>query len=102
MILRDVLMVAFFTTVGMSASLRLVRQGGRQVLLFLLVAATGIVLENIPLTALLAGSVSMAGGPATAIAFGGTFESLGAEGRGRWVWRRRFSASWPAGCWADT
>lgn len=92
MVLRDVLMVAFFTTVGMSASLRLVKQGGRQVLTFLLLAATGIVLENLlavaagalvglkPLAALLAGSVSMAGGPATAIAFGGTFEKLGVEG----------------------
>ena len=90
--LRDILMVAFFTTIGMSASLRVVKQGGKQVLLFFGLATAGVVLENLlglgaalalgvdPLIGLVAGSVTMAGGPATALAFGGTFESLGLEG----------------------
>lgn len=90
--LRDIFMVAFFTTIGMSASLRVVRKGGRQVLLFFGVATIGVVMENIagvgtalllgvdPLLGLLAGSVTMAGGPATALAFGETFESLGVQG----------------------
>ena len=38
MVLRDILMVAFFTTIGMSASLRLVRVGGIQVVLFFAIA----------------------------------------------------------------
>lgn len=91
-VLRDIFMVAFFTTIGMSASLRVVKQGGRQVLLFFGLATTGVLLENLvgvaaakllgmdPLIGLLAGSVSMAGGPATALAFGDTFESLGLSG----------------------
>jgi glutamate:Na+ symporter, ESS family len=91
-VLRDILMVAFFTTIGMSASLKVVKQGGKQVLLFFGVATTGVLLENVvgvaaakllgidPLIGLLAGSVTMAGGPATALAFGETFESLGLEG----------------------
>lgn len=91
-VLRDILMVAFFTTIGMSASLKVVKQGGKQVLLFFGLATTGVLLENVvgvaaakllgidPLIGLVAGSVTMAGGPATALAFGETFESLGLEG----------------------
>lgn len=90
--LRDIFMVAFFTTIGMSASLRVVQQGGKQVLIFFGLATLGVLIENTvgvvsalllgldPLLGLMAGSVSMAGGPATALAFGETFESLGLEG----------------------
>lgn len=90
--LREILMVAFFTTIGMSASLRLVREGGAQVLLFFGLASAGAVLQNLlgiglaklfglePLLGIVAGSVSLTGGPATALAFGGTFEKLGVEG----------------------
>lgn len=89
LVLRDIFMVAFFTTIGMSASLRLVKQGGQRLLLYFGLATLGIALENVlgvvaarvmgldPLIGLIAGSVTMAGGPATALAFGGTFESLG-------------------------
>ncbi len=89
MVLRDILMVAFFTTVGMSASLRLIREGGKQVLLFFGIATLGVVFENLlgiamamilgldPLVGLICGSVTMTGGPATALAFGETFEQLG-------------------------
>jgi ESS family glutamate:Na+ symporter len=90
--LRDILMIAFFTTVGMSASLRLVRVGGVQVLLFFGVATLGAVLQNLlgmgvakllgidPALGIIAGSVSLTGGPATALAFGATFEKLGVAG----------------------
>jgi len=92
LVLRDLLMVAFFTTVGLRASLRLVREGGVQVLLFWGVATLGVLLENLlgvglamalgvhPLAGLVCGSVTMAGGPATALAFGQTFEQLGLPG----------------------
>lgn len=92
LVLRDLLMVAFFTTVGLRASLRLVREGGWQVLLFWGIATLGVTLENLlgvglaaalgihPLAGLVCGSVTMAGGPATALAFGQTFEQLGLPG----------------------
>ncbi|MBK5294402.1 MAG: sodium/glutamate symporter [Acidobacteriia bacterium] len=91
LVLRDILMVAFFTTVGMSASLRLLKFGGKQVVWFLGVAVAGVLLQNIlgiavakalglnPLIGLLAGSVALTGGPATALAFGATFEKMGVE-----------------------
>lgn len=92
LVLRDILMIAFFTTVGLRASVRLVREGGKQVLLFWLVATLGVALENVlgvglavalgihPLAGLICGSVTMAGGPGTALAFGQTFEQLGLAG----------------------
>jgi glutamate:Na+ symporter, ESS family len=92
MVLRDILMVTFFTTIGMSASLRLVREGGLQVLWFFVIATIGAVLQNVvgvalarvfslnPLLGIISGSVALTGGPATALAFGATFEKMGVEG----------------------
>jgi glutamate:Na+ symporter, ESS family len=91
-VLRDILMVAFFTTIGLGASLRLVRVGGVQVIWFWLLASLGTVFQNLlglglarvfgldPLLGIISGSVTMAGGPATALAFGQTFERMGVEG----------------------
>jgi glutamate:Na+ symporter, ESS family len=92
MILQNVLMIAFFTTIGMSASFGLLKRGGPQVLWFFLIATVGAVLQNAvgigaarafgidPLLGIVAGSVSLTGGPATAISFGKTFEALGVTG----------------------
>jgi glutamate:Na+ symporter, ESS family len=92
MVLRDILMVAFFTTIGMSASLKLVREGGAQVLVFFGIATVGAVLQNAlgiglahvfgldPLLGIVSGSVALTGGPATALAFGKTFEQMGVAG----------------------
>jgi glutamate:Na+ symporter, ESS family len=92
LVLRDILMIAFFTTIGMGASLRLLREGGVQVAVFFAIAASMLVVQNLlgvagakllgidPLVGVLAGSVSMAGGPATALAFGQTFEQWGVAG----------------------
>jgi ESS family glutamate:Na+ symporter len=92
MALRDILMVAFFTTIGMGASLRLVREGGAQVLWFFVIATAGAVLQNLlgigiaralglnPLLGIISGSVALTGGPATALAFGATFEKMGVAG----------------------
>jgi len=92
MVLRDVLMVAFFTTVGMSASLRFLKIGGKQVGIFLMAAVAGLLAQiawgvsmaetlglNL-LIGLIPGAVSLTGGPATAIAFGKTFEEIGVAG----------------------
>jgi len=90
--LRDLLQVAFFTTIGMNAGARLVRQGGPAVLWLWGVASVGALLQNLlgigvarafglnPLLGIVAGAVSLAGGPATALAFGPTFEKMGAAG----------------------
>jgi ESS family glutamate:Na+ symporter len=92
LVLRDVLMVTFFTTIGMSASLRLIRAGGIQVLLFFLMATAAAVLQNILgitlaavfrldlLLGIVSGSVALTGGPATALAFGPMFERMGVAG----------------------
>jgi ESS family glutamate:Na+ symporter len=78
LVLRDILMVAFFTTVGMSASVRLIRQGGVQVVLFFALATFAAVLQNLlgislahifglnPFVGIISGSVALTGGPATA------------------------------------
>jgi ESS family glutamate:Na+ symporter len=92
LVLQNVLMVTFFTTIGMSASLRLVREGGLQVLWFFGIATVGAVLQNVvgigaarlfsldPLLGIISGSVALTGGPATALAFGDTFEKMGVRG----------------------
>ena len=92
--LQSTLSVAFFTSIGMSASLALLRVGGLQVLIFLLLATlfcfvqnfTGIAIalgfgEN-PLLGVMAGSVTLVGGPATGLAFAPVFEQAGLRGAG--------------------
>ncbi len=92
LVLRDILQVAFFTTIGMSASLKLMKTGGIQVLIFLAIASVGAVAQNLlgvalakvlglsPLIGIVSGSVALTGGPATALAFGAEFEKLGVSG----------------------
>lgn len=92
LVLRDVLMMAFFTTVGMGASLRLLRLGGRRVAIFLGVAVLGLLAQIIwgaaaarafslpALFGVIPGAVSLTGGPATALAFGPVFEAAGVQG----------------------
>src|SRR5215831_2511336 len=90
--LRDVMMVAFMTTVGLNARWGLVRRGGTKVVLMLALASVGALLHNLlgiglarvlrvnPLVGILSGSVALTGGPATAAAFGPTFEKMGVTG----------------------
>jgi len=90
--LRDLMMIAFMTTIGLNARMALIRRGGMQVLLMLALATAGAILQNLlgmglakamglnPLVGILSGSVALAGGPATALAFGPTFESHGVRG----------------------
>jgi ESS family glutamate:Na+ symporter len=90
--LQSPLMIAFFTTIGFGASLSLLKIGGPQVLRFFLLAAGFIVVQNVlgmvvavgfgldPLFGMLAGSVTMAGGPATGLAFAPLFEAAGVSG----------------------
>lgn len=83
------LMIAFFTSVGFGASVGLLKRGGPLVLLFLIVATVFTALQNLlgvvvatllgqpPLLGVLAGSVTLAGGPATGLAFAPLFEQAG-------------------------
>jgi ESS family glutamate:Na+ symporter len=87
--LQSPLMIAFFTTIGFGASLSLLRSGGPQVALFLLLATVFAIAQNVlgvtvaalfgldPLFGVLAGSVTLTGGPATGLAFAPLFEDAG-------------------------
>ncbi len=90
--LQSPLMIAFFTTIGFGASLSLLKVGGPQVLRFFLLATVFAVLQNVvgilvalgfglhPLFGVLAGSVTLTGGPATGLAFAPLFEEAGVVG----------------------
>lgn len=91
---QSVLNVAFFTTIGMGASVSLLRKGGAAVLLFLVFAIFACFVQNAigiavaaafgesPLLGLMAGSVTLVGGPATGLAFAPLFEEAGLAGAG--------------------
>lgn len=90
--LRDPLMIAFFTSLGFGASVALLRVGGPAVLLFFLASTVMAVVQNVvgagvavalgqhPLMGVLAGSVTLTGGPATGLAFAPLFEQAGVTG----------------------
>lgn len=90
--LQSPLMIAFFTTIGFGASLSLLKVGGPQVLRFFLIATVFAVVQNLvgialalgfglhPLFGVLAGSVTLTGGPATGLAFAPLFEEAGVVG----------------------
>lgn len=90
--LQSPLMIAFFTTIGINASFWLLKISGRQVLVFLLLASGFAVVQNLlgiavamgfgldPLFGVLAGSTTLAGGPATGLAFASLFEQAGVAG----------------------
>jgi glutamate:Na+ symporter, ESS family len=90
--LQTPLMITFFTTIGFSASLSLLRTGGPQVILFFAASTIFAIAQNVlgvlvalplgmhPLFGVLAGSVTLTGGPATGLAFAPLFEQAGVEG----------------------
>jgi ESS family glutamate:Na+ symporter len=90
--LQSPLMIAFFASIGFAASLSLLRLGGPQVLIFFLASTVLAIVQNAvgvllsyalglpPLFGVLAGSVTLAGGPATGLAFAPLFEKAGVEG----------------------
>jgi ESS family glutamate:Na+ symporter len=90
--LQPPLMIAFFTSIGFGASVPLLRRGGPAVAVFLGLATAVAVLQNMmgagvaaaigvpPLLGVLAGSVTLTGGPATGLAFAPLFEKAGVVG----------------------
>ena len=83
---------AFFASVGFGASLRVLARGGPLVLVMMVIASVSAALQNVvgggvawllgehPLMGVLAGSVTLTGGPATGLAFAPLFEEAGVSG----------------------
>ena len=90
--MQPTLNVAFFTTIGMGASVAVLRAGGVQVVTFLVLSILFCFVQNFlgiavagafgehPLLGVLAGSVTLVGGPATGLAFAPQFEQAGMQG----------------------
>jgi len=87
--LRDLLLLAFFSTIGLSAKFARLKAGGKPLLILVICAAVFLVIQNgtgvlialglgdHPGYGLFAGSVSFAGGHGTAIAWGQEAEAAG-------------------------
>lgn len=92
--LKDVFMLAFFTSVGFQSNLKVLKQGGRTLVMMLLLLVAIILIQNAmpllitkllgvsPLIGMAAGSISMAGGHGTAGGFSSVLESMGLQGAG--------------------
>ena len=92
--LRDVFMLAFFTSVGFQCDMKVLKQGGKTLGIMLLLLVLIITLQNLmpwgitslmkvnPLVGIAAGSVSMTGGHGTAGGFAGVLEQMGLQGAG--------------------
>jgi len=86
--LKPVLLLAFFAAVGLSANLGLLRQGGKRLLLFVLVLAPFLVLQNLtglliawgldlhPLMGLIGGTITLVGGHGTGAAYAERFAEV--------------------------
>jgi len=92
--LKDVFMLAFFTSVGFQSDLKVLKQGGRLLAIMIALLVVMIVLQNVvpigitrllrvdPLIGIAAGSISMAGGHGTAGGFTSVLEGMGLQGAG--------------------
>lgn len=92
--LKEVFMLAFFTSVGFQSDLKVLKQGGRLLLLLIGLLVAIISMQNIiplaitktldinPLIGIAAGSISMTGGHGTAGGFASVLEEMGLSGGG--------------------
>lgn len=91
-ILKEVCMVFFFTSVGFQANLKVLKSGGKSLIIFLILVIILIICQNFlavglskalqisPLVGLCTGSIPMIGGHGTAGAFGPVLEDFGVKG----------------------
>lgn len=91
-VLKDFLMTIFFTTIGFTASGKLLKKGGVGVIVFLITATVLVIIQDIvgvsmakmfgehPLLGLAVGSVPLTGGHGTSGAFGPVLEEFGVTG----------------------
>ena len=89
--IKDICMMVFFTSVGYQSDMRVLRTGGRPLLVMILLVALLIVVQNLlsigiarglgmdPLFGLAAGSIPMCGGHGTAGGFAPLLEELGLQ-----------------------
>lgn len=87
--LRDLLLLVFFTTIGLSAKLSALRQGGKPLAILCAVTVLLLVLQNIagtlvalawgahPFYGLIVGSLAFVGGPGTALAWAKEGQAMG-------------------------
>jgi ESS family glutamate:Na+ symporter len=87
--IRDLMLLIFFTTIGLSAKLMLLKAGGKALAILLAVASVFLILQDFtgvllvklmgynPAYGLFGGSISFAGGYGTAIAWGDVVEQAG-------------------------
>lgn len=85
--LQKPFMLAFFTTIGLGASFKMIKQGGLHVIMFFIAALLLVISQDVlgvvmakfigedPLLGLIVGSVTMTGGHGTGATFGALFES---------------------------
>ncbi|SFB02393.1 sodium/glutamate symporter [Clostridium frigidicarnis] len=85
-------MIAFFTTIGLGASFKLLKKGGKCLIIYWILCGILAISQNVvgvifakitgihPMFGIMAGSVSMEGGHAGAAAFGKTAEAMGVSG----------------------
>ncbi|WP_455537870.1 sodium/glutamate symporter [Terrisporobacter sp.] len=92
MTLQQLFMTTFFTSIGYTASIKVLRQGGMKVVSFLVLAVLLVISQNIvgvslayafhlkPLLGLCTASIPMIGGHGTAGSFGPLLEQMGVSG----------------------
>lgn len=90
--LQNIFMTAFFTSIGFTASIKILKQGGIKVITFLSLAVLLVISQNIvgvtlaslfglsPLLGLCTASIPMVGGHGTAGSFGPILEDMGISG----------------------
>ena len=90
--LQNIFMTTFFTSIGFTASIKVLKQGGIKVITFLILSALLVISQNVvgvtlaslfnlaPLLGLSTGSIPMIGGHGTAGSFGPILEGMGIAG----------------------
>ena len=89
--LQPILMTIFFTSIGYTASLKVLKSGGKKVLIFLIVSVALVVFQDLigvflakafnihPLLGLATGSIPLVGGHGTSGSFGPLLEEVGVK-----------------------
>ena len=90
--LRDTLLLAFFSTIGLSARFRLLLEGGKLLIFLMIATVVVLIMQDVagilialafgehPAYGLMAGSISFAGGHGTSITWGQLAQEHGLEG----------------------
>lgn len=92
--MKDFFMLAFFTSVGFQSDLKVIKKGGKLLVVMLVLLIAVITVQNLmplgitrimdvdPLIGMAAGSISMTGGHGTAGGFSSVLERMGLQGAG--------------------